>query len=665
MPLPLPASIGARVAAGLMVLSTVALGEAVATYRAMASQTDRIAAIARAAEGPSLVERLRAGVYAVVMESRGLYVARDTSQATGFARNLRVDLAQLEENWAHLQAVLPAASRPDAESMDQAMRRFVSLRSDLARIGVEQGAAAANQLGNNAANRSVREAFSHSLDLLARATAVQVERLQAATVAEGRQASRALFITAVPAVVITLGLVLWAMQRSVSRPLRRVTAALGVMAEGMLDRVDLPPAGTGEVGDIIRAAEVFLAQLRRNRALETEAMEQRTAQDRRQAVMDTNTRAFGESVSQVLASLDSSAVTMGRTSSALAVSVEQTHGGAVAGAAGAEAAVRDLMVVATTTQELAVSISEITRQVATAAGAAAAAVEQSHATEAAVQGLSAAAGQISEVVRLITGIAGQTNLLALNATIEAARAGDAGKGFAVVASEVKQLAQQTAAATGQIGQQVASIQQATADAVATMRGVGEAVQNIDAVAAAIAAAIEQQSAATRQIDDNVQTVVERNNAALLAIRRAAAAAQDTSGSSAAVQEAATEVSRVSTTLRANVEAFLAAMHNEEAERRRQERIPGRRAQAKLRPRGHTEMPVELLNISATGAAVVCNQLLPMHDEVEMVLPGTTLPVLAHVARTGNNVLGVHFSEEPATAERVELAIAAVQRLAAA
>jgi methyl-accepting chemotaxis protein len=665
MPIRLPASIGARVAAGLIVLSVVALGEAVAAYGAMARQTDRIAAIARAAEGPSLVERLRAGVFAVVMESRGLYLAHDTRQATGFANNLRRNLTELRANWAQLQTVLPAAARPDAAAMDKAMTDFVTLRADLARIGVEQGAAAANALGNNDANRAVRQAFSNSLDVLAGATTAQVARLQEGTIAAGRQASQALFVTAVPVVMITLGLVLWAMQRSVSRPLRRVTTALGVMADGRLDSVELPSAGAGEVGDIIRAAEVFLTQLRRNRAVETEAAAQRAEQDGRQAVMDIRTRAFGESVSQVLGSLDQSAMTMGSTSNALAGSIEQARGGAAAGATGAEAGVRDLAIVATTTQELAASISEITRQVETAAQAASAAVARSHATEAAVLGLSTAAGQISEVVRLISGIAGQTNLLALNATIEAARAGDAGKGFAVVAAEVKQLAQQTSAATGKISQQVADIQQATAGAVMTMRGIGEAIQHIDSVAAAIAAAIEQQSAATRQIDGNVQTVVQRNNDALLAIRGATKAVDATSGSSAAVQAAATDVARVSSTLRANVEAFLATMHHADTERRRQERIPGGGAQATLRPPGGRPVPVELLNISSTGAALVGRLTLSINDEVELVLPGQGGPVQAQVTRSGNSMLAVQFSERHGTSARVEAAMAAVRQRAAA
>jgi methyl-accepting chemotaxis protein len=69
-------------------------------------------------------------------------------------------------------------------------------------------------------------------------------------------------------------------------------------------------------------------------------------------------------------------------------------------------------------------------------------------------------GEIEKVGRVaqeIDAIAKQTNLLALNATIEAARAGSAGKGFAVVAGEVKNLSAQTARATKEVSEVVATL----------------------------------------------------------------------------------------------------------------------------------------------------------------------------------------------------------------
>ncbi len=91
----------------------------------------------------------------------------------------------------------------------------------------------------------------------------------------------------------------------------------------------------------------------------------------------------------------------------------------------------------------------------------------SYATDS-IQKLGKRSEEIGGIITVITGIAEQTNLLALNAAIEAARAGDQGKGFAVVASEVRQLAEQSSLASGQITNLINDIQAETSVTVRTM-----------------------------------------------------------------------------------------------------------------------------------------------------------------------------------------------------
>ena len=136
------------------------------------------------------------------------------------------------------------------------------------------------------------------------------------------------------------------------------------------------------------------------------------------------------------------------------------------------------------------------------------AVSEAQATDASVSSLSEAATRISAVVGLISDIAARTNLLALNATIEAARAGDAGKGFAVVAGEVKTLATQTAKATQEIGGQIATMQQATGQAVKALRSISVTIQRMNEIATMIAGSVEEQGAATQSIAQAVQHAAE-------------------------------------------------------------------------------------------------------------------------------------------------------------
>ncbi len=86
--------------------------------------------------------------------------------------------------------------------------------------------------------------------------------------------------------------------------------------------------------------------------------------------------------------------------------------------------------------------------------------------------------KIQSITHVINGVAEQTNLLALNAAIEAARAGEHGRGFAVVADEVRTLANQTTAATHEIGDMLKEVHLQTEHSVKTLTALEEGVSNV-------------------------------------------------------------------------------------------------------------------------------------------------------------------------------------------
>ena len=228
-------------------------------------------------------------------------------------------------------------------------------------------------------------------------------------------------------------------------------------------------------------------------------------------------------------------------------------------AAASEEASTNVQSVASATEELSSSVNEISRQVQESARMAKDAVGQARSTTDRVSELSKAATRIGDVVELINTIAGQTNLLALNATIEAARAGEAGRGFAVVASEVKALAEQTAKATGEIGQQINGIQVATQDSVSAIKEISGTIEKLSEISSTIAAAVEEQGAATQEISRNVQQAAQGTQQVSSNITDVQRGATDTGSASSQVLLAAKTLSTDSGRLETEVSKFLTAV----------------------------------------------------------------------------------------------------------
>jgi methyl-accepting chemotaxis protein len=294
-----------------------------------------------------------------------------------------------------------------------------------------------------------------------------------------------------------LGLALL-MSRSVSRPIRAMTVAMGQLKSGNT-AVVIPGQGRGdEIGTMAEAVEVFRKSTIEAEQLRTEqeALKLKSEAERRAAVASLADE-FERSAGGVVDAVARAAADMEQAARTMSTTVEHTNQQSSAVASASTDASASVQMVATATEELSASISEIGHQTTQAGRTMSQAVEEVVLVNGLVDGLAGAAQTIGEVVQLINDVANQTNLLALNATIEAARAGDAGKGFAVVANEVKALAGQTAKATDEIRAQTEAIQKATTNVVAAIRGIGSTIKQIDEISSSIAAAVEEQGTVTR------------------------------------------------------------------------------------------------------------------------------------------------------------------------
>ena len=357
------------------------------------------------------------------------------------------------------------------------------------------------------------------------------------------------------AVIVGIGVGIY-LVRDVSSGIASIVTPMQALGHGDLT-VQVPHQGERtEIGAMADVLQVFKEALIAKKASDEAAARDAEAKIERGRRVDGITRDFESMIGEIVQTVSSASTQLEASAGTLTATAERSRELTTTVAAASEEASTNVQSVASATEEMASSVNEISRQVQESARMAGAAVDQARTTTDRVSELSKAAARIGDVVELINTIAGQTNLLALNATIEAARAGEAGRGFAVVASEVKALAEQTAKATGEIGQQISGIQAATQDSVGAIKEISGTIEKLSEISSTIAAAVEEQGAATQEISRNVQQAAQGTVQVSSNIADVQRGASETGLASSQVLAAAKSLSGDSNRLKLEVGKFL-------------------------------------------------------------------------------------------------------------
>ncbi len=287
----------------------------------------------------------------------------------------------------------------------------------------------------------------------------------------------------------------WLLRLLIGKPLARTIDMVKELSEGDGDLTRrLPADREDELGELATGVNSFIENL--------------------QQMLRRMVRGF-EHLSQAANTLDglaeqqaTGADQMASKANGVATAAEEMSSNMSTVAAAMEQTSANVSTVASGTEEMTSTIAEIAKNTGQAKNITDQAVAQGETAASRIDELGRAAQEIGQVTETINAISSQTNLLALNATIEAARAGEAGKGFAVVANEIKDLAQQTAAATGEIATRIKGIQDSTGATVTEINEIARINKEVDEIVTVISAAVEEQSATTQEIAENIAQTSE-------------------------------------------------------------------------------------------------------------------------------------------------------------
>lgn len=350
------------------------------------------------------------------------------------------------------------------------------------------------------------------------------------------------------ACAIILAIVCVFVALSITKPLKRLNATVGQLANGKLDVV-VDTHGRDEVAEVGMNVARIVQRLKEY-ILYIDEISVVLNQIGTGNLMFTLQHEYAGEFSKVKAALLNIRRTLTETLTSIAQSADQVNAGAEQISIGAQNLAQGATEQASSVQELSSAVQDLSSQATTEAEKAVQAgrsleqikgeVEQSNAQmdtlRKAMEDISVQSTAIRSIIKTIDDIAFQTNILALNAAVEAARAGAAGKGFAVVADEVRSLASKSAEAAKKTNELIENSVQAvergeeltklTAETLSVVTdGTKQVAQTIEDVAVAYHDQADKLSEISLGVEQ-IANVVQTNSATA---QESAAASEELSG----------------------------------------------------------------------------------------------------------------------------------------
>ena len=159
-------------------LGVVALLVGVIGVHAVYNTNKEVRALEAGANRAIFAERANSLVYAVVMDSRGIYMSSKATDRANYGAGVMKFLAELDADMAAWKEHVAPEDREDFVRAQARAQEFIRFRTELVRLGNEVGEVAAREWGDNEANRSTREALNREIDALAMANYADLAELR-------------------------------------------------------------------------------------------------------------------------------------------------------------------------------------------------------------------------------------------------------------------------------------------------------------------------------------------------------------------------------------------------------------------------------------------------------------------------------------------------------